>query len=90
MTNFDDFETQVTCEEYYGNPVSDQDELDYRICSYGEPPEDPYSTASWLNENEDPLSSEDWQNEALFEEDGSLTEHAMDLLATLESQGAFI
>ncbi len=80
----DDYETQITCEEYYAN------EAEYAIASYGDPFSDESSDdEQWTNEEGNPLEPEDFMNGELFDDDGNITEHGMELLATLEQQGAF-
>ena len=74
--------TQVT----YESPPNEES-VEYAIASYG----DPFGESSdWTNEDGDPLNVEDWLNGALFHEDGTLTEHGMEMLASLEEQGAFL
>jgi len=57
--------------------ASDENELEFAIASYGE-------------ELKRPIEPEDFMNGAMFTEDGTLTEHALNLLASLDAQGAFI
>ena len=77
---FDDFETQITCEE-----------TEYSIASYNDPfGETTSSEEEWTNESDEPLEIDDFLNGELFADDGTLTPHAMELLASLDEQGAFV
>lgn len=80
---FDDFDTQITCEEYYGDPEQDQFlELD---------PDDDYveNEDDWWNQP-DPYGEEDEEWDPPLVDASGVTADGYALLAEMDSRGEFV
>jgi len=71
---FDDFDSQITCEEYYGEEPTAEDLDDVEITLH-----------AW----DQPYGDDDFDF-PLFEADGGLTGDAQQMLGEMDSRGEFV